>query len=77
MLYAGVDDVRVLVDVAPDLDAYFEACARVRNISKTRLMNRLVNVIGRDQLVLSILDDDSKPTQKQKHEHGYRPKIAP
>lgn len=64
--------MRVLVDVAPDLDAYFEACARVRNISKTRLMNRLINVIGRDQLVLSVLDDDSKPEPKAKGEHGYR-----
>lgn len=64
--------MRVLVDVAPDLDGYFESCARVRNISKTRLLNRLVNVIGRDQLVLSVLDDDSKPQPKEKGEHGYR-----
>lgn len=69
--------MRVLVDVAPDLDGYFEACARVRNISKTRLLNRLVNVIGRDQLVLSILDDDSKPSPKEKFEHGYRERTTP
>lgn len=66
--------MRVLVDVAPDLDAYFEACARVRNISKTRLMNRLVAAIGRDQLVLSVLDDDSRPEPKAKGEHGYNPR---
>lgn len=66
--------MRLLVDVAPDLDSYFEACARVRNISKTALMNKLVNVIGRDQLVLGVLDDDSKPEPKKKGAHGYRPK---
>lgn len=74
MLHAGADDLmRLLVDTAPELDAYFDACARMRDISKTALMNRLVDVIGRDQLVLSILDDDSKPSPKQKGEHGYRP----
>lgn len=45
----------------------------MRDISKTALMKRLLDVIGRDQLVLSILDDDSKPAPKRKGEHGYRP----
>lgn len=67
----------VLVDTITDHDAYFEASARLRNISKTALMNRLIKAIGEDQLVLSVLDDDSKPTPKTKGEHGFRPKIAP
>lgn len=66
--------MRVLVDTIPDHDAYFEACARMRNISKTALMNRLVKMIGQDQLVLGILDDDSKPEPKQKGAHGFRPR---
>lgn len=65
--------MRVLVDIAPELDSYFEACARLRNISKTALMNRLMKVIGDDQLVLSILDDNSKPEPRKKFQHGYRP----
>lgn len=58
--------MRLLVDVAPELDSYFESCARLRDISKTALMNRLVELIGRDQLVLSVLDDDSKPEPRKK-----------
>lgn len=64
--------MKVLVETSTDHDGYFEASARVRNISKTALMNRLFKVIGEDQLVLSILDDDSKPQPKKKFQHGYR-----
>ena len=78
LLHAGTNDLmRLLVDTSSDIDPYLESCARLRDISKTALLNRLIDVIGRDQLVLSVLDDDSRPSPKQKGEHGYRPKIAP
>lgn len=67
--------MRVLIKSLPDeYEAYFDACARMRDISVTALMTKLLDVIGRDQLVLSILDDDSKPAPKKKHEQGYRPR---
>lgn len=69
--------MRVLVDVAPELDEYFESCARIRDITKTSLLNRLIDVIGRDQLVLGVLDDDSKPQPKKPREQGYRHPKSP
>lgn len=77
VLHAGGDGVNILLkDFTDEHDGYFDACARLRDISKTALLKRLLDVIGRDQLVLSILDDDSKPEPKKKGEHGYRPKTS-
>lgn len=50
------------------------ACA---TFQRRRLMNRLVELIGRDQLVLSVLDDDSKPEPRKKGAHGYKPRATP
>lgn len=56
--------------------AYFDACARIRNITTTRLFTRLVEVIADDQLVLGILDDEGSG-RRQKGEQRYRaPKEA-
>ena len=45
--------------------AYLSQCAKVRGISTTRLLERLVRLIARDQLVLSILDDGERPAPKR------------
>ena len=37
------------------------ACALIRNIDVATLVHRLIDVIGRDQLVLAVLDDISEP----------------
>lgn len=51
-----------------DLDCldgdYLERCARIRKISRHRLVRRLIEAIAKDQLVLGILDDESKPAEK-------------
>jgi len=39
---------------------YVESCARIRKISCTRLMERVIKTVCDHQLVLSVLDDDSK-----------------
>lgn len=64
--------VVVTIDDASEAGRYFAACARIRDISATQLVRRMVDVIASDQLVLSILDDGSKPQPKQKHQHGFR-----
>jgi len=66
----------LLKDFTDEHDAYFDACARIRDISKTALITKLLDVIARDQLVLSILDDDSKPSPKRKYERSYRPRAG-
>lgn len=49
---------------------YLQQCARIRCISVTRLVTRLLDAIARDQLVLSVLDDDSKPSPRAEGEHS-------
>jgi hypothetical protein len=49
---------------------YFLACARIRQCSPTALARRLFDTIITDQLILSILDDDSKPG-RYKGEHRF------
>lgn len=39
---------------------YMESCARIRRISCSRLMERVLKKVCDDQLMLAVLDDDSK-----------------
>lgn len=50
----------VLNDLSEESERYLEACARIRGISLTRLLQRLLKTIADDQMVLGVLDDDSK-----------------
>ena len=60
----------------PDADLeYLQSCARIRHISTTRLVMRLIRVIARDQLVLSVLDDDSKADARQPNARYHRSKL--
>jgi hypothetical protein len=56
---------------------YLSTCARIRGISITRLLSRLVTDITKDQLVLSILDDESKQSPEclpgEQGRSRYRP----
>lgn len=61
----------LIKNIKPDALAYFDSCARIRNITTTRLFARLAEVIAKDQLVLSILDDNSG-VARQRGEQGYR-----
>lgn len=49
-----------LNDLSEESERYLEACARIRGISLTRLLQRVLKMVADDQMVLSILDDDSK-----------------
>ena len=55
-----------------DQVAYFEACGRIRGISYTSIIRRVLAAVVEDQLVASILDDDGKPAERRRHEHGPR-----
>jgi hypothetical protein len=52
---------------------YFEACARIRDISTKALVNRVMRAIATDQLVLAILDDGSERI-RQPGEHRFHRK---
>lgn len=50
----------VINDLSEESERYLEACARIRGISLTRLIQRVLKMVADEQLVLSVLDDDSK-----------------
>jgi hypothetical protein len=40
---------------------YLDRCCRIRNITRNRLVSRLMSVITTDQMVQAILDDEVNP----------------
>lgn len=54
---------------------YLQSCARIRKISTRRLVTRLLRVIASDQLVLSVLDDDSKSDKPTPDARYHRAKL--
>jgi len=51
---------------------YMLACARIRDITPTCLMHRLVATILEDQLVAGVLDDNDNIRRHNKGEHHYK-----
>jgi hypothetical protein len=50
---------------------YLRSCARLRDVSLTRLAQLMINKIADDQLVEAVLDDAGKH-HRSKHEHRHR-----
>jgi hypothetical protein len=63
-------NLRHEIDEASEEGRYLLACARIRDCTPTTLVKRLLAAVLKDHLVLSILDDDSKP-ERRKGQHGY------
>jgi hypothetical protein len=63
--------MRISINITPAQLAYFDSCARIRDIATGRLLSHMVEAIADDQLVLSILDDDSRAI-REKGQHRYR-----
>ncbi len=51
---------------------YLDKCARIRNISRTCLINRLLDVIAEDQMVGGILDDADTILQRRPGERYFK-----
>ncbi len=55
--------LNIVVDVPEDAKHYLESSARLRGISRTMLMRRVLETVLLEKLVLSVLDDgDAAPT---------------
>ena len=52
---------RYNVEIPDDDFRYLQTCARIRRVSTIQLVKRLIRIIAQEQLVLSVLDDDSQP----------------
>ena len=64
--------VQLLQFFSEEEDNYLDACCRIRDISRAELMRSLLYTITREQLVLSILDDDSRRQELQCAQKRYR-----
>jgi hypothetical protein len=56
--------LRVLIDVAPEADFYVESSARMRGVSRTRLLQAVIETVLEQQLIMDILRDSNLPTDK-------------
>ncbi|WP_024340960.1 hypothetical protein [Bradyrhizobium japonicum] len=63
---------RIQIEVDDDDFRYFDACARIRNISPRSLFRRLMKTVATDQMVASILDDEGDLRRRGRGEHRYR-----
>lgn len=63
------------IELADDELQYLKSCARIRHLSTKRLVARLLTTIARDQLVLSVLDDESKPDAPVAEYRYHRSKL--
>lgn len=54
--------INMLYVVEPTREEYLDSSARLRGISRTKLFRRLLDVILKDQMILSVLDDADKPS---------------
>ncbi len=50
-----------MVDVPHESEQYLTSSARIRGVSRTRLIKRMVELILVDKMILSILDDGDRP----------------
>ncbi len=58
-------------DPKTEAGRYLVSCARIRKIAVSVMVRRMVDVIADEQLVLSILDDESRPSRNPS-EHCFR-----
>lgn len=54
----------IIDDLSPEYENYLINSARIRGISVSRLLSRIINTVCEDQMILAILDDDSKVCRK-------------
>lgn len=60
-----------IVNVNVESD-YIVACARIRDVTVTTLVRRLVQAIEEDQLVLAVLDDAEDYQRRERYQHSFR-----
>lgn len=57
-------------DISYEEDYYLESSARLRGISKIKLLRKIITVVLTDQLILSVLDDVNAKTGGPKLQPG-------
>jgi hypothetical protein len=63
--------VTIAVSSNTERGRYLIDCARARDVSVTRFVNKLIERIARDQLVDAVMDDEDEH-DRGRHEHRFR-----
>lgn len=63
-------DLRVPIDT--EEGQYLVRCARIRDVTITHLLRRVVNAVARDQLVAAVLDDNDSKKRHERHTRRFR-----
>lgn len=53
---------------------YLESAARLRKMSRTKLLRTVIEIVLRDQLILSIMDDADRPMAVAVAKRDYTPR---
>lgn len=61
------------IHIDHDTKDYIESCARIRDVTVTRLLKAIVEKVCEDQLVLAVLDDDSQPFPARRGQRKFHP----
>jgi hypothetical protein len=56
--------INVCIEINGESEHYLESSARMRGISRTMLVRRVIEIILNEQMILSILDDNDAPGPK-------------
>lgn len=51
------------VPISDQDDEYLASCARIRKMNKNDLVTQIINTVAHDQMVLSVMDDNSQPSK--------------
>ena len=57
---------RISIELRDEDRAYLDSCSRIRDISLSALLRRIITTITTDQMVGAILDDSDQPRQVRK-----------
>ncbi len=75
----GMKNVRIdtTLQLTDEENQYLEACARMRRISKSKMVRRLLKVIMEDQMIASVMDDADNLVTPRKFIRGAdRPPVT-
>ena len=53
--------IDIRTQLTPEELEYYDACARIRGVTRTSLLRILLKIVARDHMIAGILDDDARP----------------
>lgn len=64
------------IPLSLEASAYFESCARIRNLMPGPLLAKTLELIAAETMLGNILDDDAKPEHRKPGGRGFRERVV-